>query len=93
MFDPSSEKHGVTHGDVVHAIYHASFNQVIEEDGSSRIRLFIGPQHPQTEREIEVLVREYPDTSRPARIFHAMLLGPKFRRLREEVSDGNSEER
>lgn len=43
--------------------------------------------HSQTDREIEVLVNVY-DDGREAVVFHAMELGPKFRRYREENSNG-----
>lgn len=46
--------------------------------------LYIGPAHAQTDRELEILVHEFPETGPEAIIFHAMDLGPKFRRLREE---------
>jgi hypothetical protein len=46
--------------------------------------LYIGPEHPQTDREIEVLVRRPRRSGAEASIFHAMPLGPKFRRLRED---------
>ncbi|QJU55809.1 hypothetical protein SCB71_01930 [Herbiconiux sp. KACC 21604] len=49
--------------------------------------LFIGPPHGQTGREIEVLVNVYSD-GRQAVVFHAMPLGPKFRRYREENPSG-----
>ena len=42
---------------------------------------------PQTDREIEVLVNVYGD-GREAVVFRAMELGPKFRRYREENSNG-----
>jgi hypothetical protein len=51
--------------------------------------LYIGPEHSQTDRELEILVYDYPGSSREATIFHAMHLGPKFRRFREEHPDGN----
>jgi hypothetical protein len=88
VFEPSSGKHGVSHSAIAHAIFHATFVQLLEEDDGSQVKLFIGPEHAQTDREIEVLVREFPGASRQASIFHAMPLGPKFARLREEVSNG-----
>jgi hypothetical protein len=87
VFEPSSGKHGVSHEDIAYAIFHATFIHVLEEADGSRVRLFIGPEHAQTDREIEVLVREFPSASRQASIFHAMPLGPKFARLREETDD------
>ena len=50
--------------------------------------LYVGHPHAQTDREIEVLVNVYSD-GREAVVFHAMDLGPKFTRYREENPDGN----
>ena len=49
--------------------------------------LYIGPPHAQTERELEVLVIRFTN-GREALIFHAMPLGPKYRRYREEFPNG-----
>lgn len=88
-WDPSSEKHGVARRDQIFAIVHATFVRQIEGPaGDGKIMLYIGPEHAQTDREIEVLVREYPQSGREAVVFHAMPLGPKFRRFREENPDG-----
>lgn len=43
--------------------------------------------HAQTGREIEVLINVY-DDGREAVVFHAMGLGPKYRRYREENPNG-----
>jgi hypothetical protein len=81
----SSDKHGIQRGDQVHAILNATFSaELVGEAEVGRIMLYIGPAHPQTERELEILVHEFPDTGDEARIFHAMELGPKFRAFREE---------
>jgi hypothetical protein len=56
-------------------------------DDGGEIRLYIGPEHSQTERELEILVNQFTD-GREASIFPAMRLGPKFRSYREENSDG-----
>ena len=48
--------------------------------------LYIGHPHGQTEREVEILVRHFP-AGREALVFHAMPLGPKYRRYREEYPD------
>ncbi len=45
--------------------------------------LYIGHPHAQTDREIEILVIVDPGRCE-AVVFHAMELGPKFRRFREE---------
>jgi len=50
--------------------------------------LYIGHPHSQTDREVEVLVNVYPD-GREALVFHAMELGPKFRKYRQENPSGN----
>lgn len=49
-----------------------------------RIMLFVGPAHEQTDREPEILVNDFPGTGKEAVVFHAMTLGPKFKRFREE---------
>ncbi|AAT89213.1 hypothetical protein ATY41_08080 [Leifsonia xyli subsp. xyli] len=59
-----------------------------EEPARGRIVLFIGCPHAQTEREVEILVHEYPDTGEQAEIFHVMELGAQFGRYREEHPNG-----
>ncbi|KZC95108.1 MULTISPECIES: hypothetical protein [Clavibacter] len=59
-----------------------------EEPDGGRITLYIGHPHGQTEREVEILVRTFPGARREALVFHAMPLGPKYRRYREEHPDG-----
>lgn len=89
---PTWESSAFKHSDVqrfeaVYAMVHATYASYIEDEESGRegrVRLFIGPRHGQTAEEIEILVREFPDSSRPAAIFHVMRLGTKFRRYREE---------
>ena len=70
------------------AITHATFSAALRgesiDDGT--VWLYIGQPHSQTNREIEVLVNVYGD-GREAVVFHAMDLGPKFRRYREENSN------
>jgi hypothetical protein len=84
-WEPSSEKHGVPRESQIHAILHATFaDQLAIEANGDVIMLYIGPEHPQTDREIEVLVRRPRRSGAEASIFHAMPLGPKFRRLRED---------
>jgi hypothetical protein len=86
----SADKHSVPRPDQVYVLLHASYVAELtdEQTPSGRIMLFIGPQHAQTDREIEILVHEYPGTGREAVIFHAMELGPKYRRYREEHPNG-----
>lgn len=52
--------------------------------------VFIGPSHSQALKndEIEVVVREFPGLGREAVIFHAMPLGPLYRRYRQEYPNG-----
>jgi hypothetical protein len=86
----SSDKHNVPRADQVHAIVHANYTVRLDseklDDGT--VWLYIGHPHAQTRREIEILVNVYPD-GREALVFHAMELGPKFRRYRQENPDGN----
>ncbi|NHN54694.1 hypothetical protein G9U51_02720 [Calidifontibacter sp. DB0510] len=83
----SSDKHGVARPDQAYAIAHRTYVDHLPQESidDGEVWLFIGPRHAQAlpEDEIEVLVNVYSD-GRPARIFHAMPLGPKFRRHREE---------
>ena len=84
----SSGKHGVPRPDIAYAIAQASYTRLLPgqsiDDG--QVWLYIGHPHAQTDREVEVLVNVYGD-GREARIFHAMELGPKFRRYREDNPD------
>jgi len=81
----SSHKHGISPEDQTHAILHATFIDEIEtKPNGDVIVLYIGPEHSQTEREVEILVRKPKRTGAEASIFHAMVLGPKFRRYRED---------
>lgn len=86
-WESSAFKHSdVQQAEAVYAMVHASYASYIqdEEGRPGRVRLFIGPRHAQTTDEVEILVREFPDSSRPTAIFHVMRLGTKFRRYREE---------
>lgn len=84
----SSDKHDIPKGEQIHAILNATFTAELPgEAREGRIMLFIGPSHAQTDRELEILVHEFPDTGQEAIVFHAMNLGPKFRRFREEYND------
>lgn len=83
----SSDKHGIDRRDQIFAILNANYVAILEErqDGSA-VMLYIGPEHGQTDRELEILVHSFAD-GRQASVFHAMLLGPKFRRYREDHPD------
>lgn len=86
----SSTKHGVPRGDAVYAMLHATYTVDLVDNGDGTVdRLFIGPEHAQTSRELEVIVEIAVDGSgREATVFHVMQLGPKFTRMREEYPDG-----
>ena len=87
-WEPSSEKHGVSRPDQIFAILNANFVHELDEPvKEGRVMVYIGPEHAQTDRELEILIHEFPD-GREASIFHAMPLGPKFSRYREEHPDG-----
>jgi len=85
----STSKHGIPRADQIYAIVNATYQARIETEGvdTGEVWLYIGRPHPQTEREIEILVKTYSD-GRAALVFHAMELGPNFRRYREEHPDG-----
>lgn len=87
-WEDSSAKHGVPRTDAIFAMLHANYIAEVESspDGG-QIMLYIGPEHAQTERELEILVNVFRD-GREASIFHVMPLGPKYRRYREEHPDG-----
>jgi len=55
------------------------------DDGT--VWLYIGHRHPQTTREVEVLINGYTN-GREAVVFHAVELTDKFRRYREENQNG-----
>lgn len=86
----SRGKHGIPRASVGWAIAHASYITDLADNGDGSVdRLFIGPEHAQTDRELEVIVQLWTDQSgREAIIFHSMQLGPKIRRMREEHPHG-----
>ncbi len=85
----STNKHGVPRGDQIHVLLHPTYvAELRESPAAGRIMLFIGHPHSQTDREVEILVHEFPETGQEALIFHAMQLGPKYRRYREEHPHG-----
>lgn len=79
----SADKHGVPRADAVYAIMHATFVGRPDPDDPA-IVLYIGPEHAQTERELEILSRDRSGEGRDHLIYHVMPLGPLFRRFREE---------
>jgi hypothetical protein len=70
---------------MLHPAYRAELPGESIDDGT--VWLYIGQPHAQTDREIEILVNVYVG-GREAVVFHAMELGPKFRRYREENPNG-----
>lgn len=60
IFTDSAGKHSISEEDALHAIYHAVYTSTRvkaspEQPPRSR-RVFVGPQHAQTSRLVEVLV-------------------------------------
>lgn len=86
----STAKHGVARADAVYAMLHASYVVDIADHGDGTVdRLYIGPEHAQTAGELEVIVQVAVDWSgRESLVFHVMQLGPKFRKMREELPHG-----
>ena len=86
----SASKHGVARGDAIHAMLHATYIADLAANGDGTVdRLFVGPEHAQTDRELEIIARVPIDSSgRDAVVFHVMQLGPKFRNFREENPHG-----
>lgn len=84
----SSRKHGVLQADQVWALVHPTYRAHLagENIDDGKVWLYIGHPHSQTTREIEILIAVYSD-GREAVVFHAMELGPKFRRYREDNPD------
>lgn len=82
----SAGKHGVARRDAMYALLHPNYVHDLADNLDGTVnRLFIGPEHAQTDRELEVIVRVAVDGSgREAIIFHVMQLGPAIRRFREE---------
>lgn len=84
IWKPSSGKHGIPRAEAINAILNASYTDVLDDvTAEGYIRLYIGRPHPQSRRELEVLVQHF-DDGREAIVFHVMELGPKYRRYREE---------
>lgn len=90
IWTDSADKHGVSRADASHAIVHATYERHLstQPDGWT-VWVFIGPEHPTTRRELEVLLKFPPRPTAPMVVFHVMPLGPKYRRLRERFPNGN----
>lgn len=86
----STEKHGIPRRDAVYAMAFATYIVDIADNGDGTVdRLFIGPEHAQTNRELEVIVEvAVDDSGREAKVFHVMRLGPRFTKMREEHPNG-----
>lgn len=85
----SAFRHGVSRADQIWALLHPTYQADLpgESRDDGTVRLIIGHPHAQTDQEIEILINVYPD-GRESGVFHAMELGPKFRRYREENPNG-----
>ncbi len=84
-FTRSAGKHHIPGPDALHAIKNAVWSstqvKVNEGDPRSQRRVFVGPQHAQTDRLIEVLVELKPGGFV---VYHVMELGSYYRKLMEE---------
>jgi hypothetical protein len=88
----SASKHGISYIDVAYVISKEEFKKVLPNfpDPYSEggiVTLYIGFQHPQATKEIEVLVRTFPNSERRAKIFHVMPLRQQFREMRDQDKD------
>ena len=84
----STDKHRVPRSEQIYVLLNPSYQaELPDQVAEGQIVLFIGFASEHSVREIEVLVQTYPGTGREAVVFHAMELGPKFRRFREEHPD------
>lgn len=84
-FTDSAGKHGIDGRDALYVIQNAVWTstrvKVNHGDPNGKRRVFVGPQHAQTDRLIEVLVELIPGGSV---IYHVMPLGAYDRRTTEE---------
>ena len=82
----SADKHDIPHADALYAMQNATYTstKVKINDGDTRNqrRVFIGPQHAQTDRLIEVLIELKP--SGDFVVYHVMPLGSYYRQQMEE---------
>lgn len=81
----SADKWGISHEDALYAIQNAVYTstkvKVNSGDPNGQRRVFVGPQHAQTERQIEVLVEM---VGAGFVVYHVMPLGPYYRQQMEE---------
>jgi hypothetical protein len=88
-FTPSAAKHRITQQDALYVIMHPTYTGKLPKNRpGTYIRLFIGFQHPQIAREIEVLVRVYESGFRNPEVFHVMFLSSKYDKYRRDNPDG-----
>jgi hypothetical protein len=85
----SADKHDIPHADALYAMQNATYTstKVKINDGDTRNqrRVFIGPQHAQTDRLIEVLIELKPGGNFV--VYHVMPLGAYYRRQMEEENE------
>ncbi|WP_348789189.1 hypothetical protein [Leifsonia sp. NPDC080035] len=85
-FTDSAHKHGIEERDALHAIRNAVYTSTRVKVTDSGLpdrprRVFVGPEHAQTDRLIEVLIEM---VAGGFVVFHAMPLGSYYRRQMEE---------
>jgi len=84
VFARSADKHDIANGDAMYAIQNAIYRSD-ETGGDPSVQqrqrmVFVGPQHAQTDRLIEVLVER---RGRDFVVFHVMQLGAHYRNQME----------
>jgi hypothetical protein len=89
IFTPSSRKHGISNEDALYVIRNPTYTGGLSGGNHvSYALIFIGFQHPQTEREIEVLMRVYRRSQRWPEVFHVMWLSSKYDKFRRDNPNG-----
>lgn len=82
----SADKHDIPHADALYAMQNAIYTstkvKINEGDSRNQRRVFVGPQHAQTDRLIEVLIELKP--SGDFVVYHVMPLGSYYRQQMEE---------
>ena len=82
----SADKHDIPHADALYAMQNAIYTstkvKINEGDSRNQRRVFVGPQHAQTDRLIEVLIELKPGGNFV--VYHVMPLGAYYRRQMEE---------
>jgi hypothetical protein len=84
----SADKHNIPHQDALYAIQNPVYTSTkVKANGgnaTNQRRVFVGPQHAQTSRLIEVLIELKPGGSFV--VYHVMPLGSYYRKQMEEDS-------